>query len=74
MKKIFNKIKTDRALHKTISYRILVFVGGALIFAGSWMISKNPAGTIAGGLVAGEAYRSAVYYLHEKWWANQKVN
>lgn len=54
----------DKALKKTITYRIVAGLGGALIV---WVFTGNPYAT-AGASIAGEVYRSGIYYLHEKAW------
>lgn len=56
----------DKAIKKTIIYRLSVLVGAGLIFVWSYFAVPNPAGAIVGGFVVSEAYRSVIYYLHEK--------
>lgn len=59
-----DKIIKDKALKKTITYRIMAGLGGALIV---WVFTGNLVAT-AGASLAGEAYRSGIYYIHEKAW------
>lgn len=63
----------DKAIKKTITYRISVLIGSGLLFIGSYFAVKNPAGAIVGGFVLSEIYRSGVYYLHEKAWEKKEV-
>ena len=56
------RILKDKALVKTIKYRILAGVGGALIMLA--VTGANPIAITAGGL-AGEVYRTGAYYWME---------
>ena len=69
-KRIINHIKKDRALQKTISYRIIVAIVGILILGVSWIITNNPIATVLGGGLISEIVRSILFYFHEKWWEN----
>jgi len=65
MKRLFK----DKALQKTVTYRIAAGLGGALIV---WLFTGNITAT-AGASIAGEAYRSGIYFVHEKWWENKEA-
>lgn len=54
-----------KALKKTITYRILAGVGGALIML--IVTGGNPIAVTTGSLL-GEVYRTGAYYFHEKAW------
>lgn len=58
----------DKALKKTITYRIMAGLGGALIV---WVFTGNPYAT-AGATITGEAYRSGIYFVHEKLWEKKE--
>jgi len=66
------KILQDKAIRKTITYRIAVLIGAGLIFIGSWFAIPNPAGAITSGFIVSEVYRSGIYYAHEKIWEKDK--
>jgi hypothetical protein len=61
----------ERAIKKTITYRLSVLIGSGFIFLGSYFLVNNPAGAIVGGFVISEAYRSGIYYYHEKWYEKE---
>jgi uncharacterized membrane protein len=66
-------ISKDIALQKTITYRVIVAVGGASIIGVSWLLTSNPLITVLGGSLASEGFRTGVYYVHEKWWNGRTV-
>jgi hypothetical protein len=38
---------------------------------GNYFLVNNLAGAIVGGFVISEAYRSGIYYYHEKWYEKE---
>lgn len=65
---IISLIRTNKALQKTITYRIIAGLGGLSILSISWLLTQNPILTILTGTLGSELFRSIVYYFHEKAW------
>lgn len=73
LRAVSSHIAKDIALQKTITYRIIVAVGGASIIGISWILTSNPLITVLGGSLASEGFRTGVYYIHEKWWNDRTI-
>lgn len=63
------RILKDKVVQKTITYRVMAGLGGALIV---WIFTGNPVAT-AGATLTGEAYRSGIYFVHEKLWEGKEA-
>ena len=70
---MIDHVSRDIALQKTITYRIIVAIGGASIIGTSWLLTSNPLITVLGGSLASEVFRTGVYYAHERWWNGRTV-